>query len=73
MANSKLAAGDPITASKLNEITIGTTEPTSPTAGWIWIDTSVTPGIIKVYTGSAWEGLSANAAFSAFLGQDFGG
>ncbi len=55
MATDKVASGDTILASKENDITIGTTAPTSPTTGWIWVDTSGTSPVLKKWNGSAWE------------------
>lgn len=54
MANTQVAGGDTILAAKSNEITVGTTAPSSPTTGWVWIDTSVTPKALKIWSGAAW-------------------
>lgn len=73
MASSKLAAGDAILATKLNEITMGSTAPLTPVQGWVWLDTSVsgTP-LVWQYNGTTWVSVGgANAAYSAFLGADF--
>ena len=39
----------------LNDVYTGTTAPTSPYKGELWVDTSQTPPITKVYDGSAWK------------------
>lgn len=72
MANSQVAGGDAVTAAIENQVTVGTTAPTSPTTGWIWMDTSTSPPAAKTYDGSAWQPMGAvNAAYASFLGADF--
>ena len=39
----------------LNDVYTGTTAPTNPYKGQLWVDTSKTPPITKVYDGSAWK------------------
>lgn len=39
----------------LNDVYTGTTAPTSPYKGQLWVDTSTNPPITKVYDGSAWK------------------
>jgi len=39
----------------LTDVYTGTTAPTNPYKGQLWVDTSQTPPITKVYTGSAWK------------------
>lgn len=39
----------------LNDVITSNTAPTSPYKGQLWVDTSVTPPVTKVYTGSAWK------------------
>jgi uncharacterized protein YoxC len=39
----------------LNDVYTGTTAPTSPYKGQLWVDTSKNPPITKVYDGSAWK------------------
>lgn len=73
MANSEVASFGVIAAAKANEITVGTTAPVSPVTGNIWIDTTTTPGTIKIYASAAWQAVITNPAFASFLGQDFGG
>lgn len=55
MANSQVTGGGAILASKENEITTGTTAPTSPSTGWLWVDTSSVPSVVKKWDGSAWN------------------
>jgi hypothetical protein len=45
-------------------ITIGATVPTTPTANDVWIDTSTTSYLLKVYSGSAWVALSGTGGGS---------
>jgi hypothetical protein len=47
------AAGQ-ITIIDLNDITVSSTAPSSPSANQLWLDTSVTPNVLKKYSGSAW-------------------
>lgn len=54
MPNDQVIPGGLITAAKANDITIGTNAPSTPTTGWLWIDTGSTPALLKVYNGSAW-------------------
>lgn len=65
MANdeSNPAGGDTVPASKLNDITVGTTAPTAPVTGQVWIDTSGTP-ILKIWSGAAWATQFAVPALS---------
>lgn len=37
----------------------GTAAPTSPSTDMLWLDTSLTPNILKRYTGSAWVAMGA--------------
>ncbi|MGR6115795.1 phage tail spike protein [Aeribacillus composti] len=39
---------------KENAITKSNTAPASPTTGQLWLDTSVTPNVLKRWSGSAW-------------------
>ena len=39
----------------LNDVYTGTTAPTNPYTGQLWVDTSQSPPITKVYNGSAWK------------------
>jgi len=39
----------------LNDVYTGATAPTSPYKGQLWVDTSKTPPVTKVYDGSAWK------------------
>lgn len=68
MPNSKVAAGQAVTSAKANEITIGTTAPSVPTLGWVWVDTSTTTPVLKVWNGSAWvaAGVDSLIYFSIF-------
>ncbi len=38
----------------------GTTEPASPVIGHLWMDTSVTPNILKVYDGNNWLAIAVS-------------
>jgi hypothetical protein len=51
--------GKPADNATKNIVTRSASEPASPTAGDIWIDTSVTPNLVKVRIGTTWE-ISAN-------------
>lgn len=58
MAN-EISSGQLITASKINDITVGTPAPASPTAGQIWVDTSTNPPTVRVRTQSnTWAALT---------------
>lgn len=54
MANTVVSAGSLITAAKGAEITAGVTAPASPTTGWLWLDTSVVPAVLRIYDGVGW-------------------
>lgn len=58
MAN-ELSPGQIITASKINDITVGSTAPASPTTGQVWADTSTNPPTLRVRTSSGtWSGIT---------------
>lgn len=54
MANTVVVAGSLITAAKGGEITAGISAPASPTTGWLWLDTSVVPAVLRIYDGAGW-------------------
>lgn len=43
------------TITDLNDITTSNTAPSNPTDGQLWLDTSVTPNVLKKYNGSSWD------------------
>ena len=48
-----------VTAAHAVDIThVGGTAPSTPQAGWIWLDTSTNPDTLKRYSGSAWATVS---------------
>ena len=47
---------------KLLENFSNTSQPTSPIAGQLWWDTSITGGVLKVYTGSAFKNVSGSTS-----------
>ncbi|MGF9741572.1 GH25 family lysozyme [Priestia megaterium] len=49
-----VVASASITIVDLNDPIIQSTAPTSPKTGQLWIDTSVTPNIMKRWSGTAW-------------------
>lgn len=53
MANNEVAAGDTITARRANVVTTGTTAPSDPQTGDLWVDTTTDDGIVYVYTSVA--------------------
>lgn len=58
MAN-EVSPGQLITASKINDITVGSTAPASPTTGQVWADTSTNPPTLRVRTsGGTWSGIT---------------
>lgn len=58
MAN-EVSPGQLITASKINDITVGSTAPASPTTGQVWVDTTTNPPTLKVRTSSnSWSGIT---------------
>lgn len=44
-----------ITIRDENDISIGTTSPSSPVKDQMWLDTSVNPSMLKRYNGSGWD------------------
>ncbi|MCG6173154.1 hypothetical protein, partial [Anoxybacillus sp. LAT_11] len=44
------------------KIAKGNTSPSNPAVGDLWIDTSVTPNLLKRWTGSAWQKLAPTTA-----------
>jgi len=56
----------------------GTTAPTAPVAGVLWLDTSSSPYVLKVYSGSAWlslaevYGMAPVGTITAWIGGYFG-
>jgi len=73
MSNSKVSPGDVITSRKVNEITVGTTAPstTDLSAGSLWVDTSVSgQPRIRYWTGSAWNTVTSPANLvTSYIGQ----
>ncbi|MDD3243011.1 MAG: hypothetical protein PHD32_04715, partial [Eubacteriales bacterium] len=49
---------------------VGASPPESPEAGRLWLDTSVTPNLLKQYNGSAWETAGTDALKTAGLAID---
>lgn len=45
---------------------VSATEPATPQAGWYWIDTSVTPNVLRFYDGVEWLRTSPNTAVPDF-------
>jgi len=43
------------------QVTKGTTAPSNPAVGDLWIDTSTVPNVLKRWTGSAWEKVTPTA------------
>jgi hypothetical protein len=53
MPNTEVIAGQTVVPNHKNEITVGTTAPSTPIEGDLWVDTSVGGApVLKVYTGS---------------------
>lgn len=57
MANDKISGGDVITATKLNNVITGDTEPTEAQEGDLWVDTG--NGLLKQHDGSDWQAIAA--------------
>lgn len=55
MTDTKVAAGQLVTAAKGNELIVAPTAPASPATGQLWQDTSVAPANLWVYTGTVWR------------------
>ena len=51
---SGVSGAKPPTDATRNVVTYSATEPSSPAAGDVWVDTSVSPNVIKVRIGSSW-------------------
>lgn len=66
MANSELQGDDNIPPEKINETTIGDTPPTNPILGYIWIDTSDSGAVRKIYNGTDWIATEEEALLSAW-------
>jgi len=47
---------------KENAITKSNTAPVNPTVGQLWVDTSITPNVLKRWSGSAWVKASPTSA-----------
>lgn len=64
-----------ITIRDENDITVGTTAPSSPVKDQMWLDTSTNPSILKRYTGSTWDKVSdpTNDIKNAIDGVQIGG
>lgn len=50
-----MQAQNQFTIYDLNDVYTGSSAPASPYIGQLWVDTSQTPPVTKVYTGSAWK------------------
>lgn len=48
------------------KITVASSAPSSPTSGDLWLDTSVTPNILKFYQGTQWLAASPDSALPSF-------
>lgn len=48
---------------------VGSTAPTSPVDGTLWIDTNTTPYAIKAYNGVSWDGIGGVASGTRMLFQ----
>lgn len=72
MPSDKVTGGDTITAAKENDITVGTTAPSSPTNGWVWVDTNAGVYLIKVWEGGAWVLKAAGFDATVPVTQAFG-
>lgn len=58
MTNSQVTSGGLITASKLNEFTVGSSAPTGPlNTHSLWMDTSLSIPVLKRWNGSSWTPL----------------
>lgn len=71
-AETKITQHDSQIALKVNTSTYnadkvyrGTTAPASPSTNMLWLDTSVTPNLLKRYTGSAWVAAGAQEVKSS--------
>lgn len=54
MTDTLIQGGDGITPTKMNEIVVGTTAPSAPFNGQLWIDTSASSApVMKIYNGAA--------------------
>jgi hypothetical protein len=53
----------------MNEITTGSTAPTSPSLGWLWVDTSTNPAQLKVWDGSSWDIVAVGPAIFSAAGD----
>lgn len=54
MANSEIAVGAIVPATKINEVTLGTTAPAATQVGSMWLNTNA-PRHPELYIGSAWR------------------
>lgn len=57
---SVTGSGKPADNATKNITTYGATAPTGPSDGDIWVDTSVTPNVSKIYKNSAWQVMANN-------------
>ena len=65
MANDEFSGGDSLTVTQLNRVTVGTTAPSSPVEGDVWVDTASSGDpVMKRYNGSSFE-----IWFPAFTGS----
>ncbi len=68
MSNNQVSAGQLITASKLNDITIGTSAPTAPSTGQVWVNTansSFPKAVIRTSSGG-WSPIVGPMQVSGF-------
>lgn len=54
-ANAQSTANSALASIDAKSIHDGTSSPASPVAGALWLDRSVTPCVLRRYSGSAWE------------------
>jgi hypothetical protein len=48
----------------------GATAPTTPAAGQIWIDTSASPSVTKIWDGTVWIAASPDGSAAAAIAND---
>lgn len=46
---------------------VGSTQPASPTAGMLWLDTSTSPSVLKVYRNGSWVAVDSMQGYSSFI------
>lgn len=52
------------------ELRVSATAPVSPSTGWLWIDTAVTPNLLKFYDGTQWITTSPTNTLPSFTSSN---